>query len=75
DDYELVQEARFLTEHIAKLSRAAAIHLILATQKVTKETVDTRIQENVSGRMCFKLNTTEGSVRMLGHGKAADLPS
>ena len=73
EDYELVGDARALTEHIAKLSRAAAIHLILATQKVTKETVDTRIQENVSGRMCFKLNTIEGSVRMLGHGKAADL--
>lgn len=75
EDYDLVLEARKLTEHIAKLSRAAAIHLILATQKVTKETIDTRIQENISARMCFKLNTIEGSVRMLGHGQAAHLPA
>lgn len=75
EDYELLQEARFLTEHIAKLSRAAAIHLILATQKVTKETIDTRIQENVSAKMCFRLNTIEGSVRVLGHGGAAELPA
>ena len=75
EDYELVVKARHLTEHIAKLARAASIHLILATQKVTKETIDTRIQENISGRMCFKLNTLEGSLRVLGNGKACDLPN
>ena len=75
EDYELVVKARHLTEHIAKLARAAGIHLILATQKVTKETIDTRIQENISGRMCFKLNTLEGSLRVLGNGKACDLPN
>ena len=74
DDYELVVKARILTEHIAKLSRAAGINLIMATQKVTKETIDTRIQENISGRMCFKLNTLEGSLRVLGNGSACDLP-
>ena len=75
DDHDLIIKARDLTEHIAKLSRAAAIHLIFATQKVTKETIDTRIQENISGRMCFKLNTVEGSVRVLGDGKACALPN
>ncbi|MFP5491661.1 MAG: FtsK/SpoIIIE domain-containing protein [Bacteriovoracia bacterium] len=74
-DYELVSEARDLTESIAKLGRAAAIHLILATQKVSKETIDTRMQENISGRMCFKLNTPEGSVRVLGNAKASHLPA
>ena len=74
-DYELVLEARELTESIAKLGRAAGIHLVLATQKVSKNSIDTRIQENITGRMCFKLNTTEGSVRVLGHGKAAHLPA
>ena len=74
-DYEWVVKARNLTENIAKLSRAASIHLVLATQKVSKETIDTRIQENISGRMCFKLNTLEGSLRVLGNGRACDLPS
>ena len=75
DDYELIAKARSLTEYIAKLSRAAGIHLIMATQKVTKETIDTRIQENISGRMCFKLNTLEGSLRVLGNGSACNLPN
>ncbi len=74
-DRELISEARSLTEHIAKLSRAAGIHLVLATQKVTKETIDTRIQENISGRMCFKLNTIEGSIRVLGNNSACHLPN
>ena len=74
EDYALIVKARSLTEHIAKLSRAADIHLILATQKVTKETIDTRIQENISGRMCFKLNTLEGSIRVLGNTQAHGLP-
>ncbi len=72
-DYELIQEARELTEEIAKLSRASGISLILATQKVTKETIDTRIQENISGRIAFKLNTPEGSVRVLGNSAANHL--
>ena len=75
EDYPLIVKARTLTEHIAKLSRAAGIHLIMATQKVTKETIDTRIQENISGRMCFKLNTLEGSIRVLGNKSACELPN
>ena len=74
-DYENTVKARGLTEHIAKLSRAANIHLVMATQRVTKETIDTRIQENISGRMCFKVNTLEGSLRVLGNKSACDLPS
>ena len=73
--YDLISEARNLTESIAKLGRAAAIHLILATQKVSKESIDTRIQENISGRMCFKTGTPEGSVRVLGNAKASHLPA
>lgn len=75
EDYELIIKARNLTEYIAKLSRCASINLILATQKVTKDTIDTRIQENISGRVCFKLNTIEGSIRVLGNGRANDLPA
>lgn len=70
---KLVFEARFLTDEIAKLSRAAGIHLILATQKVSKETVDTKVQENMSGKMCFKMNTIQGSVTILGSKDAHEL--
>lgn len=71
---KLVADARYLTDEIAKLSRAAGIHLILATQKVSKETVDTKVQENMSGKMCFKMNTIQGSVAILGNKNAHELP-
>ena len=71
---KLVTEARSLTDEIAKLSRAAGIHLILATQKVSKETVDTKVQENMAGKICFKMNTLQGSVTILGHKMAYELP-
>lgn len=71
---KLVTEARSLTDEIAKLSRAAGIHLILATQKVSKETVDTKVQENIAGKVCFKMNTLQGSVAILGNKDAFELP-
>lgn len=70
----LILKARDLTDEIAKLGRAASIHLILATQKVTKETVDTRVQENIGGRLCLKMNTLQGSMTVLGNKKAYELP-
>jgi S-DNA-T family DNA segregation ATPase FtsK/SpoIIIE len=71
---ELIAEARDLTESLAKLARAAGIHLVLATQKVTKETVPTSIQENIGGRMCFRMNTLQGSLTILGNKLAFELP-
>lgn len=59
---------------ISRLGRAACVHLILATQKVTRDTVSTAIQENGSGRMCFRTSTLQNSVAMLGDGRAFDLP-
>jgi len=70
----LSQEATEITDKIAKLSRAAGIHLIFATQKVTKETISTHIQENLEGRMCFEVNTLQGSNIVLGNGAAKNLP-
>lgn len=66
--------ARDLTQRIAKLGRAAAIHLILATQKVANSTIDTHIQENLEGRMCFRTNTLQGSIAVLGNKMAFELP-
>lgn len=74
-DYELSAEIQSLTNSIARLGRAAGIHLILATQKVNKESINTIIQENVSCRMCFKMNTLQGSIQVLSHKGALDLPT
>lgn len=72
-DYELSTEVQALTNSIARLGRAAGIHLILATQKVNKESINTIIQENISARMCFKMNTLQGSLQVLGHKGATEL--
>ena len=50
-------------------------HLILATQKVKKETIDTKTQENIEGKMCFKMSTIAGSVTVLGNKMAHELPA
>ena len=68
------ESARDLTDRIAKLGRAAGIHLILATQKVVKETIDTRVQTNINARMVFRVNTVASSMTVLGNKLAAELP-
>lgn len=68
------QNARELTDDLAKLGRAAKMHLIVATQKVTTETIDTKIQENMGGRICFRANTLQGSLTVLGNKMAYELP-
>jgi S-DNA-T family DNA segregation ATPase FtsK/SpoIIIE len=66
--------ARELTDKIAKLGRAAGIHLILATQKVVKETIDTRVQTNINAKMCFRVNTIASSMTVLNNKRASELP-
>ena len=68
------ESARDLTDRIAKLGRAAAIHLVLATQKVVKETIDTRVQTNINARMVFRVNTLASSMTVLGNKLASELP-
>jgi DNA segregation ATPase FtsK/SpoIIIE-like protein len=71
---ELVAKARDLTDEIAKLARAAGIHLVIATQKPLKESLDTKTLENLTGRMIFKMSTHAGSLTALGNSKAYTLP-
>lgn len=73
-DYQNKVRAREITDDIAKLSRAAGIHLVLATQKVTKETIDTSIQDNVAAKVCFKMSGNNASVLVLGNKRAEELP-
>ena len=73
-DKNKVAEARKITNDIAKRGRAAGISLVLATQKITKETIETSIQENITGRMCFRMNTLQGSMVVLGDKTAYELP-
>lgn len=72
---ELIQEARKYVDELAKLARASGIHLILATQKPVKEAIDTKVLENLQGRMVFKMMSTAGSNVALGNKHAQDLDS
>ncbi len=72
---EATNLARELTDEITKLGRAAGIHLIAATQKVTTKTIETDVQENIGGRICFRVGTLQGSNTMLGNKMAYELPN
>lgn len=70
----VIEMARELTDRLTKLARATGMHVVLATQKVLKETIDTKIQENIGGRMIFRMNTLQGSMTVLGNKMALELP-
>lgn len=73
-DYHLAIEARTLADNIAKLSRAAAIHLLFATQKLDRQVIPTSVSENISGRMAFRANSLQGSLVVLGNKAASEIP-
>lgn len=73
-EYHLAIEARTLADNIAKLSRAAGIHLLFATQKLDRQVIPTSVSENISGRMAFRANSLQGSLVVLGNKAAAEIP-
>ena len=73
-DYEAALAARQLADSIAKLSRAASIHMILATQKLDRQVLPTSVSENISGRLAFRANSLQGSLVVLGSKHANELP-
>ena len=74
-DYKDIEQARESTQKILKLGRAARISVLFGLQRPSKESIDTEVQENIDARICFKINTIEGSIRMLGHKGGVDLPN
>ena len=73
-EYDMRLEARKLMRDILKLGRASKISVLCGLQRPTKESIDVEVQENIDARICFKINTPEGSIRMLGNKNAIDLP-
>lgn len=73
--YTTIERARNSLDHLARKSRACGIHLIFATQKIDSDSLDTRVQENIEGRLALRMNTMENSVRVLQNSMAYHLPS
>jgi len=60
---------------LAKLARAAAIHIIPATQKPVDKAIDTVTLDNLPGRMTFKMISTPASNAATGGNFAKHLPA
>lgn len=73
DNKEYIDKARDYIDDLAKLARAAGIHLILATQKPVKDSIDTKVLENLQGRMAFRMQSVAGSNVALGNKRAIEL--
>lgn len=74
-DKDDIMEARVIVNDIAKLGRAAAVNLIVATQKVSKTIIDTSLQENMGGRLAFRMATLANSAQVLGSKEANEIPA
>ncbi len=73
--YDAIESAKRSINELARKARASGIHLIFATQKVDKMSLDTQIQENLEGRLSLRMNTIENSVRVLQNNMSYYLPS
>jgi hypothetical protein len=71
---EAVKKSREKCEEIAKLGRAAGIHLILATQRATSSSIDTSTLDNLEGRLCFRTQSVSGSNAILGNKSGTEIP-
>lgn len=71
---KIINECRDTFDELCKLARASGIHIIAATQKPVKESLDSRSIENLAGRVAFKMASNAGSMLALGNGMATKLP-
>ena len=69
------ETARKCMGELARLARAAGIHLIPSTQKPVKEAISTEILDNLSGRMTFRMISSAASNVALGGNYAQKLPA
>ena len=54
-------------------ARAAGIHLVLITQRADADAVPTRLRDNMSNRLCLKVQNSTGSKMVLNMGGAERL--
>lgn len=59
---------------IAQLGRAAGIHLILATQRPTRDIINGQIKVNIDSRVALRCPTAQDSRNILNYNGAESLP-
>lgn len=69
-----VQTTKAVLSRIARQGRAVGIHLVLATQRPDRQTVDSQVKANLTGVLCFQMPNDASSITVLGNGRATDLP-
>ncbi|MCC8991446.1 MAG: AAA family ATPase, partial [Streptococcus sp.] len=69
-----IQKARRVLSRIARLGRAVGVHLIVATQRPDKQSLDPQVKANLTGVLCFQMQNDASSISVLGNGRATDLP-
>lgn len=69
-----IQKARRVLSRIARLGRAVGVHLIVATQRPDKQSLDPQVKANLTGVLCFQMQNDASSIAVLGNGRATDLP-
>ena len=69
------ETARRCMGELARLARAAGIHLIHATQKPVKEAISTEILDNLAGRMTFRMISLAASNVAMGGSYVQKLPA
>lgn len=52
------KEVNEIVKNLANKARAAGIYVFLCTQRPDAKTVDSRVREQLSGRICFRVNTS-----------------
>jgi DNA segregation ATPase FtsK/SpoIIIE-like protein len=70
-DYK--KEAIKRIAELASLGRGVGIHLLMATQTVTKEVLTIDILANIEGRICYSVRNTTASTLAIGNGAAVGL--
>jgi S-DNA-T family DNA segregation ATPase FtsK/SpoIIIE len=60
---------------LARISRAAGVHLILGVQRPDASIINGQIKSNISFRICGRFSDPQPSIIVLGNSKATELPA
>ena len=72
--HDEVKSCKESLSKISRLGRSCGVHLVLATQRPDRRTVDVQVKSNLTSTVCFRLNDLGGSLAVLGSKSACELP-